>query len=168
MRHQLFWDSLGDDSIFEPWVTLPAVFRCSGWGVSGERRRSPSAERGSYKIDYPIKNPEDISLLRAPRHEIDEEETARRAAILADAIGDIITINVDRAPAYRMWTGDIATDLGHLRGIENFMLDMYDRPEWLHQLVGFMRDGILRTHEQAEAAGDWGLDRASESGHALC
>jgi hypothetical protein len=37
------------------------------------------------------------------------------------------------------------------------MLDMYDRPAWLHQLVGFMRDGILRTHEQAEAAGDWGL-----------
>jgi hypothetical protein len=32
-----------------------------------------------------------------------------------------------------------------------------DHPEWLHRLAGFMRDGILRTHEQAEAAGDWGL-----------
>lgn len=157
LRHQIFWDSLGDDSVFEPWVTLPAAYRCTGWGVSGERQRAPSAERGSYKIDYPIKNPEDVNLLRAPWHEIDEEETARRAGILAGAIGDIITINIERAPAYRMWTGDIATDLGHLRGIENFMLDMYDRPQWLHSLVAFMRDGILRTHEQAEAAGDWGL-----------
>jgi len=37
------------------------------------------------------------------------------------------------------------------------MIDMIDRPEWLHQLLAFMRDGILRTHEQAEACGDWGL-----------
>ncbi len=156
-RNRLFWDSMDDDSIFEPWVTVPATYRCTGWGISGERHRSASEERGSYKIDYPLKQLEDIAHMRAPWHEIDEEETARRAGILADAIGDIITINIDRGPAYRMWTGDISTDLGHLRGIENFMLDMYDRPEWLHQLVGFMRDGILRTHEQAEAAGDWGL-----------
>jgi hypothetical protein len=37
------------------------------------------------------------------------------------------------------------------------MMDMHDNPEWLHRLLAFMRDGILRTHEQAEAAGDWGL-----------
>ena len=155
-RHQLFWDSMADDSIFEPWVTLHATYRCAGWGVSGERHRS-GEEGGSFKVDYPLKLEEDIERLRPPRHEIDEEATARDASRLADAIGDIITINVDRGPAYRMWTGDISTDLGYLRGIENFMVDMYDRPAWLHRLVGFMRDGILRTHEQAEAAGDWGL-----------
>jgi len=155
-RNRLFWDSLDDDSVFEPWVTVQAVYRCVGWGVSGERHRSEE-ERGSFKVAYPLKQPEDIALLRAPWHEINEEETARNVGRLADAIGDIITINVDRGPAYRMWSGDISTDLGYLRGIEHFMLDMYDRPEWLHQLVAFMRDGILRTHEQAEAAGDWGL-----------
>ena len=37
------------------------------------------------------------------------------------------------------------------------MVDMLDRPEWLHRLVKFMSDGVLRTHDQAEAAGDWGL-----------
>ena len=155
-RNRLFWDSLDDDSVFEPWVTVQAVYRCVGWGVSGERHRSEE-ERGSFKVAYPLKQSEDIALLRAPWHEINEEETARNVGRLADAIGDIITINVDRGPAYRMWSGDISTDLGYLRGIEHFMLDMYDRPEWLHQLVAFMRDGILRTHEQAEAAGDWGL-----------
>lgn len=155
-RNRLFWDSLDDDSVFEPWVTVQAVYRCVGWGVSGERHRSEE-ERGSFKVAYPLKQPEDIALLRAPWHEINKEETARNVGRLADAIGDIITINVDRGPAYRMWSGDISTDLGYLRGIEHFMLDMYDRPEWLHQLVAFMRDGILRTHEQAEAAGDWGL-----------
>ena len=92
-----------------------------------------------------------------PWHEIDEEETARKADKLADAIGDLITINIDRGPAYRMWTGDLSTDLGYLRGIENFMLDMIDNPAWLHRLVKFLADGVLKTHEEAERAGDWGL-----------
>ncbi len=112
---------------------------------------------GSFKVDYPIKELSDIEALRVPRHEIDEEATARNAASLSDAIGDIITVNIDRGPAYRMWTGDISTDLGYLRGIENLMLDMLDNPEWLHRLAKFISDGILKTHEEAEAAGDWGL-----------
>jgi hypothetical protein len=155
-RNQLFWNSLADDSIFEPWVTLHATYRCAGWGVSGDRHRS-GEEGGSFKVDYPLKTEADIEKLRLPWHEINEEATARNASRLHDAIGDLITINIDRGPAYRMWTGDISTDLGYLRGIENFMLDMSDRPAWLHRLVGFMADGIRRTHEQAEAAGDWSL-----------
>jgi len=155
-RYQLYWDTLGDDAIFEPWVTLHAAYRCTGWGVSGDRHRT-GEEGGSFKVDYPLKTEADIAKLRPPWHEIDEEATARNASRLHDAIGDLITINIDRGPAYRMWTGDISTDLGYLRGIENFMLDMHDRPAWLHRLAGFMRDGILRTHAQAEAAGDWSL-----------
>lgn len=155
-RRELLLDTLGDDSIFEPWVTVTAVHRCSGWGVQGERRFS-EAMRGSWKIDYPIKDPEDVARLRPPRHEIDEEETARRLSRVGEAVGDILTVNLDRAPAYRVWSADLSTDLGYLRGIENFMLDMMDRPAWLHQLLGFMRDGVLAAHDQAEAAGDWGL-----------
>ena len=37
------------------------------------------------------------------------------------------------------------------------MMDMTDNPEWLHQLVKFLADGLLKTHDEAEAAGDWGL-----------
>jgi hypothetical protein len=37
------------------------------------------------------------------------------------------------------------------------MYDMMDRPEWLHRLLAFMRDGILKAHAEAEAAGDWRL-----------
>ncbi len=85
------------------------------------------------------------------------KKTSTNVQKLQDAIGDIITINVDRGPAYRMWSADISTDLGHLRGIENFMVDMIDNPEWLHRLVSFMSAGILSVHNQAEEAGDWGL-----------
>jgi hypothetical protein len=150
------WDTFDDDSTFEPWVTVQARYKCSGWGLSG-KRNYPAEPHGAFKVDYPIKKLADVGKLRTPCHEIDEEKTAHDAMRLEEAIGDIITVNIDRAPAYRMWSADISTDLGYLRGMEHFMLDMMDHPAWLHQLVGFMRDGILCAHEQAELAGDWGL-----------
>lgn len=55
-RRHLFWDGLGDDSIFEPWVTVRAEHNCSGWGVQAERRRTEDLH-GSFKVDYPIKEP---------------------------------------------------------------------------------------------------------------
>ena len=156
LRVQLFRGGIGDDSTFEPWITVPAVHKASGWGLTGSRRY-PAEAGGSYKVDYPVKELEDAEKLQTPRHEIDEEQTARNADRLREIVGDILTVNVDRGPAWWMWSADISTDLGHLRGIENFMLDMTDNPQWLHRLLAFMRDGILRAHQQAEDAGDWGL-----------
>ena len=155
-RYQLFWHSLNDDSIFEPWVTVQAVRKCQGWGVEIDRKFS-SEPRGSYKVNYAIKSLDDVAKLRVPWHEIDEQQTRENVTRTQDALGDVLTVNLDRGPAYRMWSADLSTDLGLLRGIEHIMVDMVDNPQWLHGLVKFMADGVLKTHEEAEAAGDWGL-----------
>ena len=156
-RYHLFWNSLGDDSIFEPWVTVQAMHGCSGWGVEARRLTADDHARGSYKVDYPIRDPDDVVRLRVPRHEIDEEATAAAVTRVEDALGNIIDVNVDRGSVYRTWSADISTDLGRLRGIEHFMLDMLDDPEWLHGLLRFMSDGVLTAQRQAAEAGDWGL-----------
>ncbi|MHC4124797.1 MAG: hypothetical protein ACYSSI_14565 [Planctomycetota bacterium] len=156
LRESIFRADFNDDFIFEPWVTVRASYKCVGWGTSAIRNYSDEI-KGACKFDYPIKKLEDSDKLRQPYHEIDKKQTNETAEKLHDVIGDIITINIDKAPAYRMWTGDISTDLGLLRGIENIMMDMMDNAEWLHKILAFMRDGILKTHEQAEAAGHWNL-----------
>jgi hypothetical protein len=155
-RHKIFWHSLDDDSIFEPWVNVSAVYKCSGWGIDYVQERTEDAG-GAYKEVHPIEDYEkDMKKLRMPFHEIDEQASAENLEKLHDAIGDIITLNLDRSTAYRMWGGDIATHIGHLRGIEPIMYDMMDQPENLHKLLAFMRDGLLQVYEQAEAAGDLG------------
>ncbi len=156
LRTDLFRASLGGDDVFEPWITVGAGHKCRGWGLSSSRTHTDFA-KGSWKADYPLKDESDVEKMHSPWHEIDEEATARNAARITEILGDLTTIHVDRAPAYRVWSADLSTDLGYLRGIENLMLDMIDRPEWLHRLLAFMRDGVLRTHAQAEAAGDWSL-----------
>lgn len=156
MRQALFRHTCGDDGIIEPWITIRASYKVAGWGMDIERHR-PAEAKGSWKHDPPIRDEADIDKLLSPTHEIDESATAQRAERLAEAIGDIVPIHVDRAPFYRVWSGDLASDLGHLRGIEQFMYDMMDRPKWLHRLLAHFRDGILRAHAQAEEAGDWSL-----------
>ena len=158
-RHALYWHSLDDDSIFEPWVVLSATCVCPPqglWGMSMERIESPDS-RGAWGMRPPIKSPDDAAKMVVPRHEIDEIATAANLARIREAIGDILPVVVDRAPLYRVWAGDISTCLAQLRGIDQLMLDMMERPEWLHEVLAFMRDGILKTHAEAEEAGDWRL-----------
>jgi len=156
LRKKIFWHSLDDDSIFEPWIDQPATYKCIGWGVDRVLHTAESND-GAYKESHFIVDFEDMKKLRMPFHEIDEEASAENLSRLHDTVGDIITINLDRCGDYRGWAGDISTTLGHLRGIETIMYDMMDEPKKLHRLLAFLRDGILQAQEQAEAAGDWGL-----------
>lgn len=159
LRRMIFQNTLDDDFIVEPWINQGAsriTPEKGPWGVP--HNRIPSTEQGgAWKYDPPIKKPEDIEKLVKPHHIIDEEATARNVSRIRNAVGDIIEVNVDRAPFYRVWHADISTDLGYLREIEQFMFDMIDNPEWLHKLVGFLSEGVLTTHREAEEAGDWHL-----------
>ena len=159
LRDFLFQDQLNDDFILEPWVTVAAtrVLPPEGlWGV--EVRHSAKTEPGgSWMFDPPLQELDDIEKLVVPRHEIDEAATERSVSKLHDAIGDLIEINVDRQPAWSAWRADISTELAQLRGLEQMMWDMALNPEWLHRLLAFMRDGILKAQQEAEDAGDWHL-----------
>lgn len=159
MRVNLFQQSVGDDSIMEPWLTVPAVQpRNLGntWGV-GESH-SEHVEGGSWAFDPPIKDWADTAKLSWPPHAIDEAATKANVARLQDAVGDIITINVDRGPVCRGYASDLSYHVTQLRGLEQLMADMYENPKELHALMAFLRDGVLANQQAAEDAGDIGAD----------
>jgi len=164
LRHKIFWSSLQDDCPFDPWLAIEAATvtpPAGPWGLPIQwhsiQDKNPHSSR---RIDPPLKDESDLEKLITPRHYIDEPATAYRLAKMQDAIGDLLPIALDRAPAWRMWRADLSTDLGHLRGIEQIMWDIHDRPQWLHRLMAFLRDGVLKAHAEAEAArggSDWSL-----------
>lgn len=156
LRMYLYQDKIGDDHVFKPWITMRAAYAHGGWGI-GVKWIRPDVPGGAARFDNPIKELGDMSKMVKPRHAINEEETERRANRLRDAVGDILEVDVDRGPAYRVWHADLSTDLMYLRGLGQMMLDMSDNPEWLHSLLKFMMEGVLTAHEQAETAGDWSL-----------
>jgi len=159
LRRMLFQDTIGDDYVLEPWLTVRAAVATPREGLWGlPVRHSPKSDpRGTWKFQPTLVALDDAHRLTFAHHRVDEEATARKASRLHDAVGDILPIAIDRSPAYTGWNGDISTLLAQLRGLEQLMLDMVDNPAWLHRVLRFMSDAILTTHTEAELAGDWRL-----------
>lgn len=170
LRQMIFQDSIGDDTIVEPWITQRASVVTPPGGVWGVPYGRVPSDRpgGAWKNDPPIKEPEDLAKLVQPHHIIDEEATQRNVARLREAVGDILTVEVDRSPVYTVWHADLSTDLGYLRGIDRFMLDMMDNPGFLHELLAFLRDGVLQAQQEAEDAGDWSLTNHQNQSMPYC
>ncbi len=170
LRMAIFHDGVGDDHIFEPWITMRATLAGSWgqvWGV--EEAHSPlTMEGGSWKFDPPIKGWADVALLKPVPHQVDEEATALNAARLRDALGDILEVNVDRGPIYQDFMADISTDLAGLRGLEQVMRDVYEHPRELHSLLATMRDHIMAAQDAAEAAGDFSLTSQGNQAMTYC
>lgn len=162
-RMRLFQDQVGDDSILEPWITVSAVRGGGGAGLWGiPVAFSEQTEKGgSRALRPPIKAWADAAGMKPTPHAVDEADAARRHARLAEAVGDILPIDISRAPVYRGFSADISTMLIRLRGLNEVMLDMYEHPDDLHRILAFMRDGILANNAAAEKAGHYTLT----SGH---
>jgi hypothetical protein len=123
------------------------------FGVSVKATKRTQAG-GAIKYLAPIVEEEDLEKLCVADYEVMEKETAALVEQHQNAVGDILEIVVDRqGELCRVFRNDISTRLAHIRGLEQIMWDIYDRPEWLHRLLGFMRDKILMHMEQTEAAG---------------
>lgn len=159
LRQSIYRDSFGDDFVIEPWLPISAIHRLppgGPWGFAVDRIHGEEPG-GSYRPDNPLKELADADRMAVPFHAIDEEATAIQLGAVREVMGDILPLVSDRSPFYRIWNGDISTNLGALRGIERLMFDMMDEPDKLHQILSFMRDGILKAQAEAETAGDWRL-----------
>jgi hypothetical protein len=167
-KQAIFKHSLRDDTIIEPWAPVRAsAWSPPGgiWGV-GHTYTHSGVSGGAWKHEPGLKELSDLDKMTVPKHEIDEEATAASVQKLQDAIGDLLTVTVDRSPVWSGWWADLSTALFYLRGLNQLMLDMTDNVAWLHELLRFMSDGILKSHDEAEAAGDWSL--VNHNSQAMC
>ena len=157
LRYLLIQSSLNDDTVFEPYLKMDAVCKPPKemrWGVKvslGEKLN----DGGAAAYAPVLLEESDFEKLIAPEHGIDEEKTAELMEMAYNATGGVIDIASDRVNMFQSFSGDISTDLAKMRGLEQIMWDAYDRPEWLHKILGFMRDAILKVHDQAERLGDF-------------
>jgi hypothetical protein len=159
LRNCIFHDSLNDDWVFEPWITLRAVSMHPKGGLWGQTVKLITTDNDSqaFKIEPTIFNINDIfEKLNIVPHKIDEEETNSQLIYLQDIFGDIIDININRRPLYFGLGGsDLSTALAELLGFENMMLYTYDNPDIIHMIAAILRDAVLKQLDQAEINGDW-------------
>ena len=141
-------ECIHDDKPITKWFNVAWVVRVGDYGLVEKQVRSQ--ERGSYTWDPPIKSARDLERLH-PRHiEVDHDATARHVALAEDLVGDILPV---RRRGESVCRAKLTRVLIHLRGLQQMMLDMYDNPQLLHNLMGFLRDDFLREWQIYEREG---------------
>ena len=152
LRHHL-WRArhIPDDRPCDPTLVLsalPAMAPDDPWGVPLEME-STGLAGGAYKPLPPLQEPEHIGRLRAPQFRFDPEAVCRQQEQVRELVGEALPV-VFRCNALHNGPFEWAV---RLRGMDNLLLDCYDRPEWLRELMGFLTRGMVQYHREREAAG---------------
>lgn len=143
-----YWEHLRDDNVIEPWIKVGLVWRTTGWGLEPGYVHS-GVERGAWHFDPPIKDPADLAKLQLPDLIIDDEATQRNFEQIAAAVGDLIEVKIHRR-MYIWGEASLVRTLARLRGLDQIMWDMIDRPEWVHEAMSFLARGMSRIFDQIE------------------
>lgn len=150
LRHLIYrWDHLRDDNVIEPRVTIGAVYRGSGWGVEIKHKES-TMNLGAWAYDPVIKDSADLKKLQKPTIEYDEQATQRALDQAHDLFDGILPVVLRRKPGF---DNSILQTVCQFVGLDNLMLYLADRPEFVHEAMSFMTDAVLEMMDSAEKQG---------------
>ena len=120
------------------------VIHNSGNGVKEVYTRRDS---GGFAWDPPIKKYTDIKKLKPSVIEVDREASDGRMEHMQELFGDILHVQRGGIDFFR---AKLTRRLILLRGFNQFLLDLYDAPEFVHEIIGFLRDDMIREIEYYE------------------
>ena len=183
LRHLIYrWENIHDDYVIEPLLHVPLVCRTTGFGLTprvitpatderaprgadfaynsdpvalalimGEFRAPFGSKPGkAHRIDPPLKNPADLAKLHFPVLEVDQRQTDRNAAMLREAVGDILEVTKTGI----VWLNcSLIGTFNSLRGMEQVMMDLFERPGWLHEAMDFMAASVEAQLDRAQKNG---------------
>lgn len=149
LKHLIYRrEKLADDFVIEPELYVSRVLCWGDWGLEPQYFRSGQA-KGSWKYDPPLKDPDDIHKLRHPTIEVDEAATQRAFDAVSEVFADLLPVHIHCGLPHANLIGTATA----LRGIEQVMWDMCDRPAWLHQLMSFIAEGFMKAVGYLEQSG---------------
>lgn len=158
LRHLLYRAShFADDFVIERELVVPWIIRRSGWGVQGTIHRS-TLDKGAYKLQAAFVEPEDIEKLVLPTIWVDEASTLRYRDALGELFNDLLPVSLACFNPHANVIGEAA----YLRNIEQLMVDMYDRPEWVHRLMNLIATAVVNEADYLESHGYLTLNNCGE------
>jgi hypothetical protein len=136
-----------DDAPINGEFGVPLSASWGGWGI--QSKHIPSTEaRGAWAFDPPLKDPDDAKRMTFPTFTVDAAATQRSLEAFTELFGDLIPVRVVKMQGFYC---SLIGQLVDFRGLEQIMVDMLDRPEWVHEVMGFMAEGQSRLFDQMVA-----------------
>ena len=141
------------DMYLKPSVGVGKVVHSTGCGL-GVREDTLKSEHKTHIISHSYHDqvPDEAALekIQNPVITYDKEATFANWNKLGDAIGDIIPVKITGQGYVYFATWD---DIPRYHGPEQCLIDLADRPEFVHKLVRKITDSKMSEIEQREALG---------------
>jgi hypothetical protein len=155
------WRHMPADMVVNPWLDCPLAIHSTDFGIVEDVdivRTDSSNEIVSRHFKVQIRNPEDIEKIRMPRVTHSERTTGIVYETMCDLFRDIIPVR--KVGQTHIWF----TPWDYLIrwwGIEEAMVDMIDRPEFIHAAYERMVDAWMTELDQFDEQNLLSLDGAN-------
>lgn len=140
------------DRIYFPFLSVPKQFYSTGIGLDVQEYARGNENGGIYSHEYldQLQNDADLERLHPPVITYDERATMERYTRIGEVIGDILPLRITGVPYVSVTTWD---DIARYHGVTNLLMDLADRPEFMHRMVSKLTDFKYEEMRQMEQLG---------------
>ena len=138
------------DMIVPPFIPVNKVIHSTGIGISVEEEVLATDEKNNIKSHMykdVLQTEEDLEKLHNPVITYDKEETLKRYQLVGEILGDILPVKLTGIGYFAVTTWD---DIARYRGVTNLLIDLIERPEFMHRIVQKLTDIKLSYLDQIE------------------
>lgn len=141
LRKEIFrGEQLKDDRVIQDVFDIFYLYEMDDFGLTTITHEA-SDSNGAFNWEAPLKDYEkDLQKLHCRDIHVDFYKTFQLYNLAQEIMGEFLNVRLKGA----FWWGLVRTaDIINLRGLNTMMLDMYDYPDELEQLMALMRDDAL-------------------------
>jgi hypothetical protein len=153
LRKTLYrWKHMKADMVIEKHIDVPKAIRNTGFGVK------TNEEVASYDPNNPVKGhryidqlvtPEDLEKIQTPRIQLDSLITEEREQTSREIFNGILDVRMTgMVSSFAPWDRIV-----QWHGVESSIMDLVDRPEFIHALMKRFSDAHMNMLDQLEEQG---------------
>jgi len=136
LRNSIYtWNHFAVDMVVEPYITIPKVIHNSGYGIATDTHTLALEEdttARSVHYDNVLKDFEDIEKIKDMEVTLDVDQTSLRFEEAKEIFKGVAPIVQGHGIGFSLSGWD---RLNEYMGLETLLMDMYDRPEFLHACI---------------------------------
>ena len=151
LRSEIYkWEHLPADMVLSPYISLPRPIHNTGVGIETRRlAHSSTGQIQTHLFEDQFEELEDVAKIQTPVVTIDR---AREAEIVETAKDIFDGIAPVRLRGFQLHAG-LWDQITFWKGVENCYIDLIDRPELIHAIVGRYTDATLAMLDQINELG---------------
>ena len=150
LRKEIFWgEKMGDDRVIESRFAVGWVYKRTFWGP----------DTSSVNPQPALRDLNDLSGLQFQTITVDRDATTEVVHLAREVFDRVLPVKL-REKWY--WSLGLTRELIKMRGFSQFMKDIKENPQGVHNLMAFLRDGTLDLITFLENAGLYSLNNEGD------